>query len=512
MHAIKYWTDAWVFQDELPWWATPHWQDPAHALTPDDVALPDGPLIAHHAGHDPLGLGKGGARRRIHDEVPPATRLVAYPVCGRAASAPAPGAMPALVLEVTRGLEDAAQREVRRRVPPPTGASGAAIESALHSGLLFVRAPEHAAVCAAYERNELPVATAAHWAMGEAILPRPLLDALFAERVTALGASGPGHEKEAQPTPSEHALLTWIAQVWADHAAARDAALQAWQARCAAPLPQTWHVSVDRSSYVLPTLSTSSLEAHAQGLVASWLGPSWTLAPRAEASLHVKLAWAPRFRVDESLQCGPRARQGNPSGCLCLQLHIPARAATTAEAVRTAMARARAYALCALLPISEGAAVSTLHSADTHLARALDDMLQARGRTPQHEAPLDAALVEMPLKPKELPHAHLFDLYAAEVARLARALKEGGRALVLTSEPRLLARAVREQVNEARREQRRSALALEPIVWDLPLQDYEDERTAHEGDEEAQQRSGLRTILHHHTFVAQMAQRALYAA
>ena len=49
-------------------------------------------------------------------------------------------------------------------------------------------------------------------------------------------------------------------------------------------------------------------------------------------------------------------------------------------------------------------------------------------------------------------------------------------------------------------------------MWDLPLQDYEDERTAHEGDEEAQQRSGLRTILHHHTFVAQMAQRALYAA
>jgi len=418
--------------------------------------------------------------------------------------------MPTLVLEVTRGLEDAAQREVLQRVPPPPGANGAAIESALHSGLLYVRAPWNAAAYAAYERDKLPVATAAYWAMGEAILPRPLLDALFAERVAALGASGPGHEKEAQPTPSEEALLAWIAQVWADHAPARAAALQAWHAR-GAPPPPTWHVSVDRSSYVLPTLSTSTLEAHAQALVASWLGPAWAPAPRAEASLHVKLTWAPRFRVEESLQCGPRARQGNPSGCLCLQLHIPARVATTAEAVRTAMARARAYALCALLPIDEGAVASTLHSTDAHLAAALDDMLQARGRTPQHEAPLDAALVEMPLKPKELPHAHLFDLYAAEVAHLARALREGGRALVLTSEPRLLARAVREQVNEARREERRSTVALESLVWGLPLQVHEDERTAREGDEEAQQRGGLRTILHHHTFVAQIAQRPLYA-
>lgn len=497
-----------MFQDVLPWWATRHWQDPGHALMPEDVALPDWPLIAHHAGHDPLGLGKGGGRRRIDDEVPPATRLVAYPV--HVPSAPVAGSMPTLVLEVTRGLEDAAQREVLQRVPPPPGANGAAIESALHSGLLYVRAPWNAAAYAAYERDKLPVATAAYWAMGEAILPRPLLDALFAERVAALGASGPGHEKEAQPTPSEEALLAWIAQVWADHAPARAAALQAWHAR-GAPPPPTWHVSVDRSSYVLPTLSTSTLEAHAQALVASWLGPAWAPAPRAEASLHVKLTWAPRFRVEESLQCGPRARQGNPSGCLCLQLHIPARVATTAEAVRTAMARARAYALCALLPIDKGAVASTLHSTDAHLAAALDDMLQARGRTPQHEAPLDAALVEMPLKPKELPHAHLFDLYAAEVAHLARALREGGRALVLTSEPRLLARAVREQVNEARREERRSTVALESLVWGLPLQVHEDERTAREGDEEAQQRGGLRTILHHHTFVAQIAQRPLYA-
>lgn len=474
--------------------------------------MPDWPLIAHHAGHDPLGLGKGGARRRVDEALPPATRLVTYPVCQTTAALPTTIDMPPLILDVTRGLEDAAQREVLQRVAPPLGAHGAAIESALHSGLLYVHAPWNQALCAAYERGELPVATAAHYAMGEAVLPRALLDALFTERVEALGASGPGHEKHAQPTASEHALLAWIADVWAEHAPARAAALQAWQARCATPRPKTWHVSVDRSSYVLPTLRTSSLEAHAHDLVASWLGAAWTPAPRAEASLHVKMTWAPRFRVDESLQCGPRARQGNPSGCLCWQLHIPAHTATTADAVRTAMARARAYALCALLPISEGDTVSTLHSTDRHLAQALDDMLQLRGRTPKHEGALDAALVEMPLKPKELPHAHLFDLYATEMAHLARSLKEGGRALVLTSEPRLLARAVREQLNEARREERLTTLALEPIEWNAPLQTYEDVRTAREGDEEAQVRSGLRTILHHHTFVAQVAQRPLYAA
>ncbi|WFD28562.1 hypothetical protein MNAN1_003575 [Malassezia nana] len=512
LHAIKYWTDAWVFQDELPWWATPQWQQNEARLTPADVALPDWPLIAHHAGCDFLGLGKGGVLRRAHEQVPPVARLVAYPVqAGVVPRSEARSTMPPLALEVPRGLEDAAQREVLQRLAPVPGAGeGAAIQSALHSGLLRLCAPWNAAACDAFMRDALPVAMGAYWVMGEAVLPRDVLDALFAERVEALGTSGPGHEKEAQPTLSEQALLAWIAHVWDTHADERHAALDAWHKACASPLPQTWHVSMDRSSYVLPTLSTSTLEAHAQSLVAAWLGPSWTLAPRAEASLHVKLMWAPRFGVEESLQCGPRTRQGNPSGSLFLQLHIPAHAATSAEAIRTAMARARAHALCALLPIGDGVAVSALHSADQHLAHALDDMLRSRGRVPVHTGMLDAALVEMPPKPKDLPHAHLFDLYMTEIRCLVQGLREGARALVLTSEPRLLARALREQENEARREQRRCALVQEPLVWDMPLQRYEDARTAREGDEEARERNGLRTMLHHHLFVAQIAQRPLF--
>ncbi|KAL4400457.1 pseudouridine synthase [Malassezia pachydermatis] len=519
LHAIKYWTDAWVFQDELPWWASEQWQQ---LDAQPDLTLPDSALIAHHAGEDDvLGLGKGGAQRRVQTELTMRKRIGDYAVV---TSSPTPTLteMPPLLLEVPRGLEDAAQREILRRLPSTLAAtSNATLESALHSGMVCVPAPYHAWALASYDAASLPVAIAAYWRVSQAVLPRSILDALFIERVQALGMHGPGHELASPLTQSEQELLSFVDAVWSASEAERTQALAAWQAQAQAEstIGRRWCVSVDRSSYVFPTLSSHLLESHMQELVAAWLDDAtWTWAPRTEADLVIKWTLAPRFGVRESLQSGPRARQGNPSGTLFVQLQTPHRAPRTAEALRLRLAQSRAACLASMVPIAQGTHASALASVDAQLGLGLDAMLRSRGREPTTDTSptsLDAALIEMPEKPREMPHAHLFDHYVAALQQLDSALSVGARALIVTSEPRLLRRALRELENQARRHHKPETLRLEPLVREQEADDamlpMEDASTITDANEEVTLREGLRSFSYHHSYVAQVVLAPLFA-
>lgn len=498
-----------MYEDALPWWASSQWQMPG---APEEH-LPALDLIAHHGG-DPLGLSKGGAARRVDEALAPRCRLVDVACASRPVAAG--GDLPTdVALDVPRGLEDAAQREFLARLgaPAPEGV----LESALHSGVLCVAPPLHTAALALVTDDALPVALAAHFVMGRAALPRDVLDALFAERVEALGKHGAGHERLAPLAASERALLAAIDAAWAA-CPARDAALAAWLRRAPAP-HRTFHVVVDRSSYVFPTLSTSVLEEHLASLVTSWLGTP--RAPRGEADLTIKLVLAPRLGAAEPLHAGPRAHVGNPSGTMLFLLHAPAAAqcgasTAAADALREAMSAARAHALAALVPTGEApAAVGTLHSADPHLGDALERMLQARGlstevvRGAADDASLSAALVALPEKPREMAHAGLFDMYVDEMAAVAAALEPDARALVTTCEPRMLTRAVRELENRARRDHLPYTLRLEALAWDTSVPG-EHAPTHTDGDEEARLRGGMRTFYYHRLFLACVGKGRLY--
>ena len=523
LHAIKYWTDSWVFEDELPWWAcTTTWQNPD--APPQHERLPSLPLIEHHAGHDALGLGKGGAHRRVDalspSAISPGISLGNIPYASRPQHNVSDREMPPVCVEVTRGLEDAVQRELLQCVPHT---DTCCITTALHSGILKVDAPLHAHVLACYDADELPVAIALYFLMGHTTLPRDMLDALFAERVEALGKSGPQHEKNAPPTPSEHALLTWLEELWDAHAGDRMHALAAWKHHAARTSSQTWCVVVDRSSYVFPTLSTAALESHISKLVATWLDSESMPAlpaPRSQADMLIKCTFAPRYGVDESLVSGPRARQGNPSGTCFFQLHVPGTlAVSSSDALRNRIARARAHALSALLPIGDGRCrISTCHSTTPSFVEALEHMLRVRGReacvvrgAPEQAYSMQSMLVEMPERARDMPHAFLFDHYMAELEHIAQGLEPGGHALVLADEPRTLQRAVRELENRARREQHAYVLRWSPVTWlDTTAWPSEDARTLADARVESQMRGGWRSYMYHRTFLGMLVQAPLY--
>ena len=510
LHAIKYWTDAWSFEDELPWWATETWQD-AHATS--DRRLPDWPLLSHHQGVD---VGKGGAHRRIDGALTMPSTIVERPA--RPCDAGTQVA-PALLLDVPRGLEDVAQRELLARVAIE---APVALESALHSGVVRVDASRVAGdLVHLYRAAQLPSVLAAYYDMGRHILPQPLLDALFAERAETLGAGHAGHEVNAQPTSSEEALLAYLTEAWACDDMIRAEVLAAYDIGT----DRTFAVAVDRSSYVFPTLSTSALEEHLATLVRAWLTsvrPGAWERVRKGAQVLVKMSFSPRFGVDESLQSGPRSRQGNPGGSLLFQLHVTPGAPGTPEETRATIARARGCAIAGLLPLTDDEAanadvrVSTLQSADHALADALLDELHVHGvRAVLDEAPADGtlqgAVVELPEKAREVPHATLFPLAVERMTTVLHALAPYTYAVVLTSEPRMLSRALREVENQCRRDGAPFSLRLAPFTW-TRASTCAHAPTINDGLREAELRGGMRSFFYHRTYVALVGKAPLFGA
>ena len=525
LHAIKYWTDTWVYEDSLPWWACEDWQAPAES---EPRYLPPLPLCTHYAGSgSEADLGKGGARRRATEPLRPRLRLVQRPMHRVEAPRPVATAQRDLVLDVPRGLEDAVQSDVLQRVAAAP-ADGPAVRSALHSGVLILREPFATAALAMYAGGELPGASAAYFKVAEQVMPRALLDELFQDRVRFLSAGG----RSGDPMPSEHAFLEWLDALWARTQGALHQALAAWAASGGRGRPHSVCLLVDRNSYVFPTLSATALEAHLHTRLLDSLnatGGAWEVAPRTEAALLVKVTLAPRLGVEEVLEYGPRARQGNPSGSLLLQVHVPAGEARTPAAVRAAMGRARAHAVCCMLPLPEEGAAEppTVGAWDTDpeepLRAALLAALAAHGvratcAAADRDAPLDALVAELPERARDRPHAELYDVYYAYLERVYHALRTGARALVITQEPKTLMRAVRELENHGRRTHSATALALEPLVWaPAPetreahaLAALEDAQTHRDGDAEAQMRGGIRAFFYNRAFLATLVQRPLF--
>ncbi|WFD04870.1 hypothetical protein MVES1_000194 [Malassezia vespertilionis] len=498
LHAVKYWTDAWVFEDELPPWAA------AGA----DRRLPDLPLVRHT-------LQTESRAPCAALSVPRISQCAVAPM-----HTPSPLAqpMPCLTLDVPRGLEDVAQREILQRLSPFALERSPRIETALHSGTLLVRDPfTSACIGAMYLAAHLPVVMGALYTIARAKLPQDMLTGLFCERTASLGKGGAGHEKDAPLSASEHALLHFVQQVWDDAAAGRRAALDAWQQRKRGTM---FAVVVDRSSYVFPTLSTSTLEQYLAQIVQVWLASdsrAWHVVPRAKADLIVKLTLAPRLGAKAPLHSGPRATQGNVSGTLLIGLHLPVspadpvRTMSTPAQTKEVMARARAEAVAGLLPwLPHTKELGTLHNADPSFAQALASQCDARGtgctvvQGDASPAQLQGAVVQLTERSKDIPHAALFDVVFLQIETLYNALAPGAYAILLTAEPKIMQRALRELENKARRAQWPTTLRLVPLVQNseagvLPT---EDASTCADADEEARMRDGLRSFFFHHHFLA----------
>ncbi|WFD34928.1 hypothetical protein MCUN1_001774 [Malassezia cuniculi] len=507
LHAIKYWTDAWVFEDVLPWWARTDWLAPG----PEEQRLPPLELVSHHDGSSTV--GKGGARRRNSESIMPQEWLVQHPLSIASELDDTPPAPLPVDIEVTRGLEDVALVDTLRRLQ--ARANGAYCEpelqeSALHSGAIRLDPKSGAGAASLFTNNALPCALGVYYELARAIMPQPMLDALFAERAAALGATRCVQERKAAYTPSEGNLFEFVRNLW-----------QSAEKELATLIPRggNFSLSVDRSSYVLPTLSTADFEGEIAVYISETLSRygSWELAPRDSASLHIKLTMAPRLGVDETLHAGPRDRQGNPAGTLLIQAHVSQKPLGNGTAVRDAMASARAHSIVCLLPLARDATVIGVAGDDGSMVVALAEAMQAHGISGKivaygrrvdsvrqlldvgadglvciagqqvsvdAEGPvalkrvaeaLDAAVLELPELQRDIKRADLFDLYYDDVCALHDIMAPGARAILLTGEPKTMLRALRELENTSRRDEGADySLAHEPLVWrtqdKLPVQ------------------------------------------
>ncbi|KAN0066320.1 hypothetical protein ACQY0O_000414 [Thecaphora frezii] len=246
LHAIKYWSDDWSFEDALPWWARDDWRsvpqrgsgsmgtsdsEATKSAASGEKTLPKDLAAAH--GPSPTGAVAGSqgmvAAQTISSEVqakaaalaapkrPDAgtsgveisasRQMVDFPIKSLPAAAseasiaakvaqatrPASFSVP-VVFEVFRGFEDFAQREILQHVhresvrlehrAPVT--TPAAIETSLQSAHVRLSDPEHASLALrSYLDAELCVARAAYLLAGSATFPEKLYEDLKRDRLAA---------------------------------------------------------------------------------------------------------------------------------------------------------------------------------------------------------------------------------------------------------------------------------------------------------------------------------------
>ncbi|EPQ31991.1 uncharacterized protein PFL1_00189 [Pseudozyma flocculosa PF-1] len=246
LHAIKYWSDDWSFEDALPWWARDDWRSvPQRGLgsttngektLPKDLAAAQGPVTgpppssstdaanfsdiqakaAALAAPKPLEAAVRGI------EIGRATQLIDLPLSsGRQATPPATSDTPdaivlatrpqsfaaSLVFEVFRGFEDFAQREILQQVhcqaarwhsrdPATTGV--ASVGTSLQSAHVRLGDPEHASLALrAYLDGDLCVAKSAYLLAGSSDFPERLYEDLKRDRLAA------GDSRRAQKKAAE---------------------------------------------------------------------------------------------------------------------------------------------------------------------------------------------------------------------------------------------------------------------------------------------------------------------
>lgn len=211
LHAIKYETDEWVFEDELPWWAREDWQ---RRGAPKPYISPDGKMpgviieSAVQVSTDENGklrLAMGDASLPQLDQRRPefaeATSTSAEAVAAALDDTPReplvklpelphtlpelelPSNFPSLVLDVFHGVEDYAQHDVERQlalygIPPGS------TRSTINSAHIVVQAGTASSVALrAFQSGRLNCVRAAFLLAHEERLPQALLDGLSDERL-----------------------------------------------------------------------------------------------------------------------------------------------------------------------------------------------------------------------------------------------------------------------------------------------------------------------------------------
>lgn len=461
LHAIRYETDEWSFEDEMPWWARDGWtnrdamsrareaRERGEVIRPprlqlmteeegmksndtsqEQQQLPVGPRVLAEDGNNSIASNgtsvpsslqsiDASASRAKDQPSDPSHRangssssfqhLFSLPIqpSSTQQAMPLPLQVVPLALEVFRGLEDVAVRDLSLRLEAPRALT------ALHSSQLLL--PVSSSRDALQAR--LPFVSGKRLVLGSMRLPDDLLNDLLVDR-SRLGTSKQANRKsreskgkskravdaaqlaarelQAQAVErtakgkiaSEARLASLIEDLWHSSASSIADGLTCWQSLARPDQPNwTFRATVDRSTYKFPTMNTTDVERLLGDLVWNTLnGPddgtaaSDVLHPvnLSKADLDVQLLFSPWLdgtetprnlmdseMIRDGVNKGDSILQGweyNPPGSLLLTIKLDDKDASAVFPHRpqidfelteggTSLARFRAYSLAALLPL-----------------------------------------------------------------------------------------------------------------------------------------------------------------
>lgn len=323
LHAIRYETTQWSYEDELPWWALDDWQSPdaqkrhaqrraeGRSLRPPTLQLVSeaeaGAAERKLTTEDTAVGAQAEVEERASMAVVPRDRAFPFlleqskpqkDVLQVEQDGESDPLLQPLVLEVFRGLEDFLAHDLQIRLGERCSSSS--LETALHSAYLIL-APQ---VGQRILKTALPFVSARHLLVARARMPDELLAQLNEDR-RLLGTCRPrnktskikkklarggrkSREEAAQEArdqqrateasapveraqdgvtiASEARLQGLIESVWESSLNDIRSGIERWKAETLPPERWSWRARVHRSAYHFPTLITTELERFLGGI------------------------------------------------------------------------------------------------------------------------------------------------------------------------------------------------------------------------------------------------------
>ncbi|PWN53924.1 pseudouridine synthase [Violaceomyces palustris] len=436
LHAIKYWTADWSYEDTLPWWAREDWRkvprkgsggegnDAAAKLPPFDIAK----MVISNDLKPKIKETEAFVDEESNEVVEPivrARKVVDFP--DKIDYHPALiqlsqgfSTTGGITFEVFRGFEDFAQREILQQLYScSTDAERHAHSrtepitlSSVRSALVQISDPFWSNLALRLHlSSRIRVSKASYLTIATERIPLEILTNLKAERVEAgtsnrqrflkrlevkkeakkagktteeirdqiLADEAQIHFREgidfAKLWSSEVEFLKRIENFWNESELARESALGSYRDvlrilgrhdQDLAEGKKTFRATVDRSGYMMPSLTTMALERYVGTMAWKWLnGPVQVEDPHEwdvdleSPSLEIVLKLSPGFGTDSVIPVGAAA-EDNSEGSMVLLIRLPEGPVPPAHRPKlrneltmtgTPLARYRASALATSLPI-----------------------------------------------------------------------------------------------------------------------------------------------------------------
>lgn len=404
LHAIKYETDEWSYEDDLPWWAHEDWTERDRGYSEGVAVVVKTQEEPSPAKHDLMPAGRDKAVSRTVVGLPDVRPILSIEEKDEAISAPLQPCQSAVMFEVFGGMEDFAAIDIHQKIQAALPSEIIEpLQARLHTSHVAV-APGLGARAALdlFLAGRLSSVKMAYLKIGDERIPTEILEALEKERNETIALqAGINRSKRSRArakkagelveemtpreraansvqTVSEKALVQVLLAAWDRAREEREKVLCEWRIARGIEREPTleskllFRGRVDRSGFSLPTLNTEQMERIVGAAAWRWLnglnveeGP-WGVNLE-EPDLDVVVKMLPGWSDGQDAFPYWRTKNVNFPGSFVYLVHIPP-LHTAAHRVPlpghlteggTSLARFRSYTLATALPVIQSGRTSS---------------------------------------------------------------------------------------------------------------------------------------------------------